>query len=214
MPLIGYWIESVYDDRFLAPQEVADQLPPEAASKVLAYLQAGKHYRRACGLSWCRFSGIYLGSDELTDGYWIWPDGLIHYVAEHRVGLPEAFLADILHGRSQIDNTAPDPSLDFWLEWCQHNQDPSFRKKLRLTREQTEKLAKAAFKDYVHAKRARLNAEYGVGHRICLQANCHELTLAGKVFCAEYFESIPSIEDGRRAVDNPMPLSLLLTFLN
>ncbi|MDP7034636.1 MAG: hypothetical protein QF752_09110 [Planctomycetota bacterium] len=48
------------------------------------------------GHTWCRFEcGIpdeRMAVGEGTDGVWYWPEGLSHYVMEHRVALPEAFL--------------------------------------------------------------------------------------------------------------------------
>ena len=47
------------------------------------------------GLSWCRFhcEQEYCGSLEFTDGYYLWPEGLLHYVQNHEVKLPEEFIA-------------------------------------------------------------------------------------------------------------------------
>ena len=43
-------------------------------------------------MSWCRFGcSLANGSAELTDGVFIWPEGLAHYVAEHSVALPDDF---------------------------------------------------------------------------------------------------------------------------
>jgi len=43
----------------------------------------------------CRFCGREIGFRELTDGRWVWPEGLGHYVEAHDVRLPEAFLASV-----------------------------------------------------------------------------------------------------------------------
>jgi len=239
MHIIGYWITGIYDDRFLAPQEVAGRLPSDLVDKVSNYLKAGQVLSQHWGLSFCRFFcrdpqdsddsfKNANGSTELTDGYWVWPEGLVHYVEGHRVNLPESFLSDVLHGKPQdknvlsrqtIDfrlknNGGVEPSLEFWLEWCRQNQDPAFRKQLLLMREHAEELAEQAFREQVHERCTKLNTKYGLSHESCLQAGCNEYALAGQAFCALHYGSILSIEDGRRAVDYSVLRSLLLHFSN
>ena len=63
----------------------------------MAYLRNGHYRGAALGFSACRFEcrdkyGM-LGSGELTDGEWVWPEGLPHYVERHGVMLPEEFVA-------------------------------------------------------------------------------------------------------------------------
>jgi hypothetical protein len=65
-------------------------------AQLVAYLQSGHRCRGFLGESSCRFecravSGE-LGNRELTDGEWIWPEGLDHYVQRHGVMLPEEFV--------------------------------------------------------------------------------------------------------------------------
>jgi hypothetical protein len=46
------------------------------------------------GFSTCRFGCAgAVGSRELTDGVWLWPEGLGHYVETHAICLPDDFLA-------------------------------------------------------------------------------------------------------------------------
>jgi hypothetical protein len=56
----------------------------------IAYrLDAGHRTDRAyMGYSTCRICGSQNGSGELTDGVFIWPEGLGHYVRKHSVRLP------------------------------------------------------------------------------------------------------------------------------
>ena len=46
-----------------------------------------------CGMSYCRFGCGWNGAAERSDGVWVWPDGLAHYVERHHVMLPQAFVA-------------------------------------------------------------------------------------------------------------------------
>lgn len=76
-----------------------------------------------------------MGDGERTDGVWVWPDGLIHYVMVHHVPLPDAFLDAI------VGNTTPplayedpppaaDPGIyDFtmWTQWAAATVNASTR---------------------------------------------------------------------------------------
>ena len=101
---------------------------------ILAYLRAGQEWIQFHGWSYCRFEcGIApsaLGDRDLTDGVWVWPEGLSHYVEAHSVRLPDEFID---HMRSQdwrmrsdpitlwVERAADDrPGMDatFWIEWA------------------------------------------------------------------------------------------------
>jgi hypothetical protein len=49
----------------------------------------------ARGLSPCRLCGQLNGSAEYTDGTYVWPEGLAHYVMEHDVRLPDEFVSHV-----------------------------------------------------------------------------------------------------------------------
>jgi hypothetical protein len=149
--LINYYRTHGYGGRRLTASEIAalperppSPLPSPAAlvapgwnqadmPSVLAYLRAGQEWIRFHGWSYCRFDcGIApsaLGDRDLTDGVWVWPEGLAHYVEVHSVRLPDEFID---HLRSQgwrvpaepiarwVDRAAADrPGVDvsFWIAW-------------------------------------------------------------------------------------------------
>jgi hypothetical protein len=106
---------------------------PSELAGVLAYLRSGQEWIRFCGWSYCRFKcGIApsaLGDRDLTDGVWVWPEGLAHYVETHAVRLPNEFID---HMRVQgwrvpgepvtpwaFRAPAERPRMDFtfWIEW-------------------------------------------------------------------------------------------------
>ena len=64
--------------------------------KIIAYLKSGKECAAYKGFSWCRFkcgiSDTQMGTTDLTDGKWAWPEGLYHYVERHDVKLPDEFI--------------------------------------------------------------------------------------------------------------------------
>src|SRR5262249_50221737 len=91
-----------------------------------------------CGKKWrsrgMSLSTRLLGSDELTDGEWIWPEGLPHYIEAHYVCLPEEFVARMeLHGWRVPDNpgirhsrarsriTVKPKLIGYWapIPWCE-----------------------------------------------------------------------------------------------
>jgi len=76
---IGYWKESLGDAYPLA-EEVAGALPAHQRDAVAKYIEGGRLTRcTSMGHSQCRLGcpGAN-GSDEQTDGKWIWPSGLVH----------------------------------------------------------------------------------------------------------------------------------------
>jgi len=80
------------------------------------------------GHSHCRFDECsvpdqQMGSRDLTDGTWVWPEGLAHYVEAHEVSLPEAFVEhSVRQAGSGLPERSVDPSRELdgsaWLEWC------------------------------------------------------------------------------------------------
>jgi hypothetical protein len=89
---IGYWLgdtEKGWPDprRFVDPSWDED-----TRQLVVAHLHRGLVSAAYCGPSRCRFCGIVNGSLELSDGVFVWPEGLAHYVESHGVRLPERFV--------------------------------------------------------------------------------------------------------------------------
>ncbi len=84
------------------PRELVAPYQPADKARVLRHLRAGRVVQRTLGYSYCRFhcgvSPRELGSACLTDGVYRWPEGLAHYVDEHDVQLPAAFIAHIKSG--------------------------------------------------------------------------------------------------------------------
>jgi len=105
-------------------------------SKVLAYLRAGRIYAVYAGYSYCRFWLCWtrppqMGSCDLTDGEWVWPQGLAHYVERHWVCLPDEFIEAMQSNdwRPPAEDAFPvlDPGessydLSFWVSWAKRQQ--------------------------------------------------------------------------------------------
>lgn len=74
-----------------------DDLTDENRAKLVEYLKTGQVVCRYMGTSWCRFGceegpNLNMGSGDFTDGKYLWPEGLSHYVEAHRVKLPDDFV--------------------------------------------------------------------------------------------------------------------------
>jgi hypothetical protein len=98
--LIGYW-HSDYAPSWPDPGRFVDRSwSPSVRDAVVRYLRSCEELRYGFGTSWCRFhcpghgkGGV--GSAERSDGRFVWPDGLVHYVERHAVRLPDDFVASL-----------------------------------------------------------------------------------------------------------------------
>ncbi|WP_406026197.1 hypothetical protein OH802_06445 [Nocardioides sp. NBC_00850] len=67
----------------------------EARRRTTRHLEVGTLVNQYRGISRCRLCEKDNGSAEMTDGTYCWPEGLAHYVRQHDVRLPEAFLRHV-----------------------------------------------------------------------------------------------------------------------
>lgn len=93
---IGYW-KSEHEPDLPAPQDHIDlSIPAAQREAMIQYLDNGLAYIRFLGISFCRFGCCYPGTDmgsaDLTDGTYVWPEGLSHYIKGHGVWLPLDFV--------------------------------------------------------------------------------------------------------------------------
>jgi hypothetical protein len=112
---IGFW----------AGPDATDQLPNveafidpdwdgEIREFIAGYLGMGQIAMSYMGYSSCRICGDDNGDLELTDGVYVWPSGLTHYVSEHDVRLPEQFVS---HAISRLERIEQAPrERDWWRE--------------------------------------------------------------------------------------------------
>jgi hypothetical protein len=124
--LIGYWRQEREYSNFPHPNDLIDIEFWKNNSKyekyVVSYLIHGKPCNFFRGFSQCRICEKILGTFERTDGCYIWPDQLEHYVAEHKVMLPKQFIYHIM-------NENPWPTFEkedsFWIKWSKEYQNKS-----------------------------------------------------------------------------------------
>ena len=90
---VGFWY-SKYEPWFPMPEEGE---PHEHKDVIVEYLKNGNVLMGYMGYSSCRLCDLHTnGTKDLTDGKYIWPQGLYHYVEEHNTPLPEEFIKHIL----------------------------------------------------------------------------------------------------------------------
>jgi hypothetical protein len=94
--LVGYWRRDS-EPGWPDPVDFVDGAwDPAERQKVAEYLTRGFQARAYRGYSWCRFCEEDNGFQELSDGVYVWPEGLAHYLTDHEVRLPEPFVAHVL----------------------------------------------------------------------------------------------------------------------
>jgi hypothetical protein len=94
--LIGYWASGAERQEespgWPDPKDLIGNWDFAHRRSVVKYLSSGITFRRYLGFAQCRICDASLGSDEMTDGTWAWPQGLEHYVQAHNVLLPADFI--------------------------------------------------------------------------------------------------------------------------
>ncbi len=115
--LIGYWRREAgngwsFDDRWPAPANFVDRSwDVDERDAVSDYLRRGFVVRAYMGYSPCRLCDRETnGNLELSDGVYVWPEGLSHYVLDHGVRLPEPFVAHVMARIEDFETAGRDES--------------------------------------------------------------------------------------------------------
>lgn len=131
---IGYWRS---DESFIVyphPKELVDLTwNHDERLAIAAYLKQGISLRGYFGYSYCRFQDgpteEEMGTDDLTDGVWVWPQGLTHYVLRYSVRLPESFIYYAHQAQFRIPENLDLNELRkrrysylIWIKWVQQNR--------------------------------------------------------------------------------------------
>jgi hypothetical protein len=96
LTLIGYWRDDDEHDWPDARDFVDESWDARERERVASYLKSGTVPWIEAGYSRCRLCGKLNGLAEFTDGVFVWPEGLSHYVADHSVRLPVRVVEHIL----------------------------------------------------------------------------------------------------------------------
>ena len=110
--LVGYWRSDEHPewpevDTFVDPSWDEDE-----QIQTSAYFSSGTRVHPHRGYSPCRFCGERNGSAELTDGTYVWPEGLVHYIREHGVRLPAVLVTHAIRRRELLE--AEEVDREWW----------------------------------------------------------------------------------------------------
>lgn len=97
MKRVGFWY-SKYEPKLPMP-ESGDGLSDEDRDFLHRYVNSAEVVNAYRGCSFCRLCDMpwgTMGSTDLGDGTYLWPQGLAHYVEKHHVKLPDDFVQHVL----------------------------------------------------------------------------------------------------------------------
>ena len=100
LKMVGFWTSPERPDLPDPRSYIDDQWDRGERDLVIAYLEnAYRHPYTYLGHSWCRLGcpGIPqdIGTQDRTDGTWLFPEGLVHYVRHHSLRPPAEFLEHV-----------------------------------------------------------------------------------------------------------------------
>jgi hypothetical protein len=111
---IGYWVD-VDDPELPDPARFVDLgWDVNERRAVASYLNGGRHTDVGCGCSPCRLCGAANCFGELTDGIYLWPEGLAHYVLDHAVRLPDEIVQHVLRS-IELTNRVGSVDRTWWI---------------------------------------------------------------------------------------------------
>lgn len=113
-----------------SPDRIIEMLgPAHYDERVPRYLESGCVSAMYLGFATCRCCARTrgeMGSSDLTDGEWVWPQGLAHYVRVHSLPLPDEFLDAMRQHDFRIPRLPSDAreqrpldvhDYSFWYAW-------------------------------------------------------------------------------------------------
>ncbi len=130
LEVLGWWFRPLAPTTLPRPQLLVSGQDSAEVAMVARYLRAGSTIVAYPEPSFCRFDcgEVDMGSRDLTDGTFVWPDGLVHYVERHGVRLPGHFVAHALARNGTIAPFRP-PKAAFglydagpWQRWSREQR--------------------------------------------------------------------------------------------
>lgn len=194
MRYIGKWIQSLKDTEHPPPHELVVEYDVETRTKVIWYLNHGHVLHKSLGHAWCLFRCDYEEAYfERTDGTWVWPCDLSHYVETHNIRLPGEFISnavasDNLPAFEEVWHTR-DIDFSYWRRWCDDNRSGSLRGAIASRLEAATREAE----QILTAEAKRLESEQGLDETQCFWAGCTNFALTGRHICGRC--SLKAYED-------------------
>lgn len=102
---IGYWSGRNEPDKYPTASNFIQEFPYPGQQRIATYLRNGYQMSYIMlGYSTCRICGKSdNGTQDLSDGKYIWPEGLAHYVESHNLRLPKEFETHVASDWEPID---------------------------------------------------------------------------------------------------------------
>jgi len=188
--LIGYWWSPWARE---LPHPADHRLAGWGGSErpqLVSYLKIAPIVQMFFGTSYCRFEcgEANMGSIERSDGVWIWPDGLAHYVERHDVRLPDEFLAHVRRNRfdsssfrfEYLRDPSPRTSLQKWLAWSSQWASTAQQEADREAAKMFEDLARRRAAEADH-----LESRLGVSDQRCAWHECSRRAIRDFAYCGQ-----------------------------
>jgi len=190
MKCLGYWIRSLDDSEFFPPQEFVGPMDADVRLVVADYLDRGDERQIYRSHLSCRFCcGYEVVYRKLTDGRWVWPSDLGHYVREHGITLPSDFVEHVRSHPaplSKSDWDSHEVDVSEWTAWCRANQRDLFAARIR----EAKLRASADYELECAAEFRRRELEEGVSGEKCQMMGCTRAALVGRAFCAKHLAPV------------------------
>jgi hypothetical protein len=106
---VGFWYSEREPWLPHPRKSVAPRWSDSQRTAVIDYLLRPEDVVHYMGLSPCRMCDRLVGSREFTDGTWVWPEGLVHYLDVHQVRPPADFVAWVLANSEAAARRLPCP---------------------------------------------------------------------------------------------------------
>ncbi|MEV8371771.1 hypothetical protein AB0P21_03490 [Kribbella sp. NPDC056861] len=112
LTLIGYWHGPEAAAGWPDPADFVDATwDDHERDRVADYLRRGFVVRAYMGCSPCRLCDSVTNGDlELSDGVYVWPEGLVHYLVDHQVRPPEPFVSHVIAMSEAFEDAGRDES--------------------------------------------------------------------------------------------------------
>ncbi|PYC68359.1 hypothetical protein C7C46_29170 [Streptomyces tateyamensis] len=112
--MLGFWV-TPEDQTLPNPADLVDDAWDESERQWVAeYLNRGQFAGGWMGSSRCRICSRVNGYRDFTDGFYLWPEGLAHYVLDHAVRLPTEFFEHISQRHEALEELERD--ISWWRQ--------------------------------------------------------------------------------------------------
>lgn len=105
---IGYWSGEHAPGWPDVSDFVDNSWDQDERADVSNYLRYGTIVWYCMGFSACRICGKQNGNCEFSDGTFIWPEGLVHYVEDHAVRPPQRVVAHAHAAMERLESATVD----------------------------------------------------------------------------------------------------------